>query len=173
MISLFLLPALNETLVRNLGEKTQTTPHISSLFFITRRVMLIVSKPRPACQPGSSAANLSLLNSCCGLRFQTMFRVPTGRKSLNSNRQGHEMRCYGLGDFSRSDPPHGKAEDKIWSPASTAASSMHDNLSPRLSFAHDCLPELSAQPAQEITMSGPLAESLRTVAGSRGAVLKV
>lgn len=172
MIPSFLLRALNETLVRKLGEKTQTTPHISSLFFITRRVMLIVSKPRSACQHGSSAGYLPLVNACCGLRLQTMFRVPSGQTSLSSYRHGRETRRYGLGEFSRSDRPHGKTEDQLWSPVSTAASSMHENLSPRLSFAHDCLPELSAQPAQEITISGPLAESLRSVAESRGAVLK-
>ena len=166
------IPGRNEKTHLRFRQKTRIhPPEISSSFQVTRRVMLVVSKPRNACHHGASKIQPMSLLGCFGFPLSTMFNIPGARTSKPECRhktgsglkgcQHHRDRTFD-GKWSDHGSPH--------STATTSASEAQQ--SPAFSFVDDCLPELSSEQPQELSISGTLAETLRSVASASRAFRK-
>ena len=161
---------MHETFIREIGKKNpDSSPRNSSLFTETRRVMLVVSKPRSACQHGTSANHSVSIIGCFGFPLSSMFSFPgrQGSKPGCAHRTGPPRQGSSLSNhMQRSFDGKWSGQESPLSSATTSAS--EEQASPHHTFVGDnLLPEFSAEPPQELSISGSLAETLKSVASAR------
>lgn len=134
--------------------------------------MLVVSKPRSNCQFGASKQSQVSFLGCFGFPLRTMFHVPVKQGPKSRCLHGHVVSGSGLREFAE---PETACDDK-WarcSPMSSATTSASEGtLSPCLSYVEECLPELSAELPRDLSISGTLAATLRSVALAKASALR-
>ena len=137
--------------------------------YLSRRVMLVVSKPKSVCHYGNPASRPRPVITCFGLHLGALFSIPTRQVSKPQRPHMHHSDTPGAMEFS-SNETSGELRIKPGeSPQfsiTTAASETH--LSPRHSIIEEHLPELSPgrQLSHDICLSGTLFETLQSVASA-------